>query len=193
MKDHPSIELIGSGGFGSVFLLKQYNPPMVMKENDHCPNSFDQQQELKILKDLMHENIVKYLDQPIDFEWKKNGNLIFMEYCEKGALKHVITNVQINYSIATIIAWGRDIFKALNFYKSDVYGAGLVLWEVIERKHFSTEVKTICFSPSDCLKVEKLQNLIIWCSCSKIDVEKRATAVQALEKIAYLEKCWTVL
>lgn len=61
-----------------------------MKEIMVNSNLDNQLAEMLILKELVHPNIVKYKDRPLDLklpdEYAK-VTLIFMEYCERGSLR----------------------------------------------------------------------------------------------------------
>ncbi|CAJ0915480.1 unnamed protein product, partial [Mesorhabditis belari] len=66
MSENLQVKCVGQGGYGVVMLLKSYHPQIVMKEIVKNPK-IDFQTELKVLKELSHPNIVKYVDRPSDF------------------------------------------------------------------------------------------------------------------------------
>ncbi|CAJ0947132.1 unnamed protein product, partial [Mesorhabditis belari] len=115
----PQMIPIGGGSYGNAFRLENYEPPIAMKEVNYSSNLVDQSNEMKILKELVHENIVRYIDQPIDFDYNGEKFPIFMEYCEEGSLRNVIADVTLNYSVSTIIKWAKEIFNALIYLKGE--------------------------------------------------------------------------
>ncbi|CAJ0561240.1 unnamed protein product, partial [Mesorhabditis spiculigera] len=81
-------EPLGRGGFGEVWLLTDTQRKMVMKKALRTDDYAGYLRELRTLKELAHENVVRYYEPPENYpgidqkEW-----LIFMEYCEHGSLK----------------------------------------------------------------------------------------------------------
>lgn len=60
-----------------------------MKEIDKSKNSKSTYlRELNVLKQLVHQNIVKYVGCPDESLYNSEHFVIFMEYCENGTLKN---------------------------------------------------------------------------------------------------------
>ncbi|CAJ0922109.1 unnamed protein product, partial [Mesorhabditis belari] len=176
------IDEISSGGFGRVFLLRAYNPPIIMKEILVGSDWLEPETEMSILKDLVHQHIVKYLAPPLDFSYTGENYPIFMEYCEEGSLKHAITDPTLNYSISTIVKCEEDL------YKGDVYSTGLVIWELIERRNLKEPVEFISFSPTRCSNVKKVQLLVISCSCPRTKMINRWGIEEAFRETVKLKE-----
>ncbi|KAI9225178.1 MAG: kinase-like domain-containing protein [Piptocephalis tieghemiana] len=99
-----TMEVIGQGSFGIVYKAKRREDGLVVVAktvNYSNMTNQDRQQvvdEVQILRDLQHPNIVKYLDRYIDIGRKILW--IFMEYCPGGDL-------------AEFISWHRDANKRI--------------------------------------------------------------------------------
>ena len=94
MENYEPITYIGKGNFGSITKIKRKNDGkiLVWKELNYGIMSEKEKirivQEVNILHELHHPNIVKYYDRIID---KKNTKLfIIMEYCPGGDLSKLI-------------------------------------------------------------------------------------------------------
>ena len=86
-------EIIGKGGFGTVYLIENNNKkyalkkiPLIIIEKEDLINY---EKEAKILSKLDNEYIVKYYDSFIDSDFNLN---IIMEYCDNGDLNTYIQN-----------------------------------------------------------------------------------------------------
>ncbi|CAJ0565906.1 unnamed protein product, partial [Mesorhabditis spiculigera] len=115
---------LGEGGFGEVWHLPDTEPQMVMKkvrQTNDTDSYLRYLRELQTLKDLIHENVVRYYDAPSTLNYpgiKPDDLLLFMEYCEHLSLRHVITDINLVYSMATIAQWSTEMFSALEHLKS---------------------------------------------------------------------------
>ncbi|CAJ0934769.1 unnamed protein product, partial [Mesorhabditis belari] len=229
-----SIIKIGEGGYGDAFLLIKYKPPLVMKVVDEIQNLEKQEAEMRILKSLVHENIVRFKDQPLDFVYAGPGFPIFMEFCGEGSLRKVITDVILSYSMASVVKWGREIFIVLEylqskrivhrdikpdnifltedfdlkvgdfgvfekfdsnnqFYKCDVYAAGLVLWEMIMRRDWNKTNGYMEFPSVTSVDVAGLFELIKNCSSANTNINDRYDVEDALNQLEIIKKSFSSL
>ena len=101
---------IGKGNFGSIskILRKSDQRVLVWKELDYGQMSEKEKQqivsEVNILRELKHQNIVRYYDRILD---KKHAKIyIIMEYCEGGDLGQLIKRCKKNKEyIAEDVIW----------------------------------------------------------------------------------------
>ena len=98
--NYQALEVIGKGSFGTVRKVRQKSDGKILVRKEIEYTSMNNQErnqlisELRILRELNHENIVKYYthDHIID----KKMIYIYMEYCEGGDLAQVISNFKKN-------------------------------------------------------------------------------------------------
>ena len=110
MEKYEPISFIGKGNFGSITKIKRIidGKILVWKELNYGVMSEKERnrivQEVNILHELHHPNIVKYYDRIID---KKNTKLyIVMEYCPRGDLSQLIKrNRKSNQFFSEDIIW----------------------------------------------------------------------------------------
>ena len=100
MENYEVISIIGKGNFGSISKIKRKsdNKILVWKELDYGNMSEKEKQqivaEVNILRELKHQNIVRYYDRLID---KKNTKIyIIMEYCEGGDMGALVKRCKKN-------------------------------------------------------------------------------------------------
>ena len=92
MKSYKRIKQIGSGSFGQVYLCEHVTTKMlqvikVLKTASITKKEADQiQNEIDLMKKLIHPNIVKYKDSVQE----KQSILIFMQYCKSGDVSQKI-------------------------------------------------------------------------------------------------------
>ncbi|KIJ53750.1 hypothetical protein M422DRAFT_25550 [Sphaerobolus stellatus SS14] len=96
LEQYDALEIIGNGSFGIIRKVRRKSDDVILarKElNFERMSERDRKQivsEVNILKDLCHENIVRYHDRYVD---RDNGILyILMEYCGGGDLGSIIKN-----------------------------------------------------------------------------------------------------
>eukprot|EP01105_Mastigella_eilhardi_P015736 TRINITY_DN35_c0_g2_i1.p1 TRINITY_DN35_c0_g2~~TRINITY_DN35_c0_g2_i1.p1 ORF type:complete len:350 (-),score=87.15 TRINITY_DN35_c0_g2_i1:1033-2082(-) len=110
--------LIGSGGFGKVYLgmnldtaeffaVKQI-PLVVNEESSKELESF--KQEVAVMKDLQHENIVQYLGMSLE---EDNLN-IFMEYIPSGSIASLLRKFG-KFSEPVVRVYTRQILNGLRY------------------------------------------------------------------------------
>ncbi|KAF8529391.1 kinase-like domain-containing protein [Gautieria morchelliformis] len=110
LEQYESLEVIGNGSFGIIRKVRRKSDGVVLarKElNFERMTERDRKQivaEVNILKDLCHENIVRYHDRYVD---RDNGILyILMEYCGGGDLSSIIKNcARSNRSLPEDTVW----------------------------------------------------------------------------------------
>ncbi|XP_066924926.1 probable myosin light chain kinase DDB_G0284661 [Clytia hemisphaerica] len=78
--EYEMIEKLGEGYFGVVYKVKQYGEYYAVKEISHITESA--KQEIEILQDVEHGNIVQYFEHFID----DDELAIVMEYANKGTM-----------------------------------------------------------------------------------------------------------
>jgi serine/threonine protein kinase len=86
MQQYKSVEIIGEGSFGSVYLAKDSkNRSFALKRIRVDPFEVEQAlKEIEVMKKFVHPNLVKIYDSSFD---ESNEQLeIIMEYCEDGDL-----------------------------------------------------------------------------------------------------------
>ena len=86
MQHYKSIETIGEGSFGSVYLVKDSKERYFALKRIHV-NPFEGDQALKeieVMKKFVHPNLIKVYDSHFDEESEQLE--IIMEYCEEGDL-----------------------------------------------------------------------------------------------------------
>ena len=100
MENYEIITKIGKGNFGSIYKIrrKSDNKIFCWKEMDYGHMTQKEKQsivnEVNILREFRHPNIVKYYDRIID---KKNTKIyIIMEYCENGDINQLIKKYKKN-------------------------------------------------------------------------------------------------
>ena len=100
MENYELICQIGKGNFGSIskIIRKSDQKVLVWKELDYGQMSEKEKQqivsEVNILRELKHQNIVRYYDRILD---KKHAKIyIIMEYCEGGDLGQLIKRFKKN-------------------------------------------------------------------------------------------------
>ena len=96
MEKYEVINQIGRGNFGKIYKIKRKsdNKILIWKEIDYNQMTEKEKEqivnEVNILRELNHPNIVRYYDRIID---KKNSKIyIIMEYCEGGDISQLINN-----------------------------------------------------------------------------------------------------
>ncbi|ESN92492.1 hypothetical protein HELRODRAFT_103696 [Helobdella robusta] len=98
VNDFEVLGVIGSGSYGTVKKVMRLKDKkiFVWKELDYSSASESDKQmlvsEVNLLRELKHENIVKYVDRIIDR--KKSILFLIMEYCEGGDLASYIAKVK---------------------------------------------------------------------------------------------------
>ena len=110
MENYEFIQIIGKGNFGCISKIKRKsdNEILVWKEIDYGKMSEKEKSqivsEVNILRELKHDNIVKYYDRIID---KKNTKIyIVMEYCEGGDIGQLIKKCKKNKEfLAEDVIW----------------------------------------------------------------------------------------
>ena len=110
MDNYEVLNQIGKGNFGSIskILRKSDKQLLVWKELDYGQMSEKEKQqivsEVNILRELKHQNIVRYYDRILD---KKHARIyIIMEYCEGGDLGQLIKRCKKNKEyIAEDVIW----------------------------------------------------------------------------------------
>ncbi|KAL4442315.1 hypothetical protein ABPG74_005656 [Tetrahymena malaccensis] len=143
---YKEIELIGRGTQGSAMLVecrldqKRYVSKKVILSNLSEKDQNNAIQELKLLREMKHPNIVKFIESYKE----KNKVIIIMEYCEYGDLSQLIKQKsakgeQIEES--TILEWFVQICSALSFIHSK---------KVIHRDIKSSN---IFLTKSNCVKI----------------------------------------
>ncbi|EAS03928.2 plant dual-specificity MAP kinase kinase family domain protein (macronuclear) [Tetrahymena thermophila SB210] len=143
---YKEIELIGRGTQGSAMLVecrsdkKRYVSKKVILTNLSEKDQNNAIQELKLLREMKHPNIVKFIESYKE----KNKVIIIMEYCEYGDLSQLIKQKsakgeQIEESI--ILQWFIQICSALSFIHSK---------KVIHRDIKSSN---IFLTKSNCVKI----------------------------------------
>ena len=132
MDKYEPISFIGKGNFGSITKIKRKidGKILVWKEFNYGFMSEKERnrivQEVNILRELHHPNIVKYYDRIIDH---KNTKLyIVMEYCPGGDLSQLIKrNRKTNQYFSEDIIW--KIFAQVSsaLYACHTYKGGIIL------------------------------------------------------------------
>ena len=110
MENYEFVCQIGKGNFGRIskIIRKSDHKTLIWKELDYGQMSEKEKEqivnEVNILRELKHPNIVKYYDRIID---KKHSKIyIIMEYCEGGDLNQLIKRCKKNNEhIAEDIIW----------------------------------------------------------------------------------------
>ncbi|CAJ0566396.1 unnamed protein product, partial [Mesorhabditis spiculigera] len=116
--DRAPIKLLDRGRFRELWILPYTDPPLVMKKPLRTDDYASYLMQLRTLKDLAHENVVRYYDRPVDPQIDSAEWLIFMEYCEHGSLRDVLQNQEIAYSMATVAKWSTEMFSGLKHIQS---------------------------------------------------------------------------
>ena len=121
MEKYEVINQIGRGNFGKIYKIKRKsdNKILIWKEIDYNQMTEKEKEqivnEVNILRELNHPNIVRYYDRIID---KKNSKIyIIMEYCEGGDISQLINNCKKNKEyISEEMIWKifTQILKAVN-------------------------------------------------------------------------------
>ena len=100
MENYEVINQIGHGNFGKIYKIKRKsdNKVLIWKELDYSHMTEKEKEqivnEVNILRELNHPNIVKYYDRIID---KNNSKIyIIMEYCEGGDISQLISKCKKN-------------------------------------------------------------------------------------------------
>ena len=100
MENYEIITKIGKGNFGSIYKIRRKSDKKIFcwKEMDYGHMTQKEKQsivnEVNILREFRHPNIVKYYDRIID---KKNTKIyIIMEYCENGDINQLIKKYKKN-------------------------------------------------------------------------------------------------
>ena len=132
MENYEPISFIGKGNFGSITKIRRKidGKILVWKEFNYGLLGEKERnrivQEINILRELHHPNIVKYYDRIIDH---KNTKLyIVMEYCPGGDLSQLIKrNRKINQYFSEDIIW--KIFAQVSsaLYACHTYKGGIIL------------------------------------------------------------------
>ena len=132
MENYEPISFIGKGNFGSITKIRRKidGKILVWKEFNYGLLGEKERnrivQEINILRELHHPNIVKYYDRIIDH---KNTKLyIVMEYCPGGDLTQLIKRKRkINQYFSEDIIW--KIFAQVSsaLYACHTYKGGIIL------------------------------------------------------------------
>ncbi|CAJ0569158.1 unnamed protein product, partial [Mesorhabditis spiculigera] len=111
-----------SGGFGQVYILEKYYPPIVVKELPGRNENDDvYKREWTVLKELAHVHVVLFVDIPPDYsDYTAGCARIFMEYCQYGTLEEAIPNPEWIYSVSTIVEWAKALFSGLVYLHGKV-------------------------------------------------------------------------
>ncbi|CAJ0958168.1 unnamed protein product, partial [Mesorhabditis belari] len=169
------------------------------------------QKEMEILRSLEHKNIVKF------YATDDSAFKIVMERYEKGSLQKLVHEPMYTYTMTTLTIgdFGSAFYynKGENStitseldknigspspavspneitHKSDIYSAGIVLWELCERRRpfqFVDNVFNALLEELD-VKNEKLKKLTA--SCANHVPEKRPSASEALEVLQEIENVY---
>ena len=98
MNNYEILSQIGKGNFGTItkIIRKSDKKILVWKEINYKEMTEKEKQQLvsevNILRELKHQNIVRYYDRIID---KKQSKIyIIMEYCEGGDLRQLIKRLK---------------------------------------------------------------------------------------------------
>ncbi|KAL4479473.1 hypothetical protein ABPG72_011795 [Tetrahymena utriculariae] len=143
---YKELELIGRGTQGSAMLVecrsdqKRYVSKQVILSNLSEKDQNNAIQELKLLREMKHPNIVKFIESYKE----KNKVIIIMEYCEYGDLSQMIKQKSAKGELieeSTILQWFIQICSALSFIHSK---------KVIHRDIKSSN---IFLTKSNCVKI----------------------------------------
>ena len=132
MENYEPLSFIGKGNFGSITKIKRKVDGKILVWKEFNYGSMREKdknrivQEVNILHELHHPNIVKYYDRIID---KKNTKLyIVMEYCPGGDLSQLIKrNRKTNQYFSEDIIW--KIFSQVSsaLYACHTHKDGIIL------------------------------------------------------------------
>ncbi|EFC37920.1 predicted protein [Naegleria gruberi] len=119
------IKLVGRGTFGEVYHVKQTNTGKdlalkILIKPEKLRDLEKIQNEIEIMKSLIHPNILRLLDT---FEMKDEKNtdciVIVSEYCELGSiadyLEAVVMNEKVNFPVWSITGWFVDMIESIKF------------------------------------------------------------------------------
>lgn len=146
---------IGQGASGSVYVAKvrNQNKPVAIKQMDlaHQPRKELIVNEIMVMKDSQHENIVNYLDS-----FLRNGDTelwVVMEYMEGGALTDVIDNnpVITEEQISTICLEVSSSSLCTHWAPLMFTSRHAGVWSIFMRRTLFTailRVTTFCWMPT---------------------------------------------
>ncbi|CAJ0825860.1 8064_t:CDS:10 [Entrophospora sp. SA101] len=206
------IKKVGQGASGSVYVAKSHktSSKVAIKQMDlsHQPRKELIVNEILVMKESQHPNIVNYLDSYL----VKNSELwVVMEYMEGGALTDVIDNntleedqiATICFERATMV--GTPYWMAPEVVKQKEYGAKVDIWslgimaiEMIENEppYLDEEplkaLYLIATNGTPTLKKpdklsRELKSFLAVCLC--VDVKSRATALELLDHDFLRKSC----
>ncbi|CAG8688618.1 22404_t:CDS:2, partial [Dentiscutata erythropus] len=141
---YSKIRKVGQGASGSVYVAKslQSNAKVAIKQMDlsHQPRKELIVNEILVMKESQHPNIVNYLDS---FLVKSNELWVVMEYMEGGALTDVIDNNTLEEDQIAAICYeltdqknkratmvGTPYWMAPEVVKQKEYGAKVDIWSL---------------------------------------------------------------
>ncbi|CAJ0957931.1 unnamed protein product, partial [Mesorhabditis belari] len=73
-------------------------------------------------------------------------------------------------------------------HKCDLFAAGLIIWELLERRNLPKDWATISFLHNLTAESKKLGDLILGCSSPSTRIEERFSVEEALERVESLKK-----
>jgi serine/threonine protein kinase len=112
MQHYKSIETIGEGSFGSVYLVKDSKERSFALKRIHV-NPFEGDQALKeieVMKKFVHPNLIRIYDSHFDEESEQLE--IIMEYCEEGDLLNYYKKKNKQLSVQEILRIFKQIVQA---------------------------------------------------------------------------------
>ncbi|CAJ0832594.1 2261_t:CDS:2, partial [Entrophospora sp. SA101] len=211
---YSKIKKVGQGASGSVYVAKSYattsNSKVAIKQMDlsHQPRKELIVNEILVMKESRHPNIVNYLDS---YLVKSNELWVIMEYMEGDAYGHVkITDFGFCAKLteqknkrATMV--GTPYWMAPEVVKQKEYGAKVDIWslgimaiEMIENEppyldeeplkalYLIATNGTPTLKKPDKLSME-LKRFLAVCLC--VDVGKRSTALELLDHEFLKKSC----